>query len=220
MDMARGFDISIDEYYHVYNRGNGKRRIFRDIADRERFIKLLYLCNGTKSIKLKDISHKNVFLYDRGDQLVDICTYCLMGNHFHLLLKEKVEGGISKFMQKLATAYSMYFNIKYKHSGTPFEGTYKAKHIDSDPYLKYIFSYIHMNPIEHIEKDWKEVGIRNSKRALEYAENYKYSSLRDYLGEERLSSNLLNRKAFPDYFEDVEGVKREIIGWLNYTLEV
>ena len=82
---------------------------------------------------------------DRGETLVDIGIYCLVPNHFHLLIKEKTENGISEFVKKVATGYSMYFNKKYERTGSLFEGPFKAKRIDTDEYLKYIFSYIHLN---------------------------------------------------------------------------
>jgi len=103
-------------------------------------------------------------LYDlkkinRGEQLVNIVTYCLMSNHFHLLIYEKTEGGISKFMQKVTTAYTMYFNKSKQRTGALFQGKFKAKHASiNDNYLKYLVAYIHLNPIKLIDAQWKENG--------------------------------------------------------------
>src|SRR3989344_8657918 len=103
------------EYYHIYNRGNSKQTIFHDKNDYYRFIKTLFLSNGEISFKVF-LAGKEVFGFDRGNPLVSIGAYCLMPNHFHLLLTQIEEDGISKFMQKLSTGYSMYYNKKYERT--------------------------------------------------------------------------------------------------------
>ena len=119
-------------------------------------------------------------------------------------------------MQKLTTAYVMYYNKKYERTGGLFEGRFKAEHLDSDIYLKYIFSYIHLNPIKLIDEDWKENGIKNKKNVLEYLSNYKYSSYIDYIGKERIQNKILNQKAFPDYFSTPREFLREIFEWISF----
>src|SRR3989338_5483185 len=99
-----------------------------------------------------------------------------MPNHFHLLLKEIEMGGISQFMGKLSTAYSMYFNKKYERTGSLFEGRFKSSRIANDNYLHYLFAYIHLNPIKLIEPMWKEKGINDFARAKEFLGRYNYSS--------------------------------------------
>ncbi len=213
----RKVDFAMGEYYHLYNRGNSKQKIFRDEKDYNHFIKLLYLCNSTKSIVYRDIS-KNSYDFDREETLVFIGAYCFMPNHFHLLIKEKTENGISKFMQKVSTAYSMYFNKKYKRTGGLFEGKFKSQYLDNDRYLKYIFSYIHLNPIKLIEPRWKEIGIKNIKSVLEYLRNYQHSSYLDYLNDNRIRSKILNKNEFPDYFSSKKSsFENEIFDWLKYT---
>ena len=122
--MSRAFAFTIKEYYHCYSRGTEKRKIFLNKKDYERFISLLFVCNSTKTIHLSDFSKKTfgeIFNIERGDSLVEIGAYCLMPNHFHLLLREKKQGGISLFMQKIITAYTMYFNKKYERTGSLFK---------------------------------------------------------------------------------------------------
>ena len=128
-----------DAYYHIYNRGNSKQVIFHDKEDCYRFMALMYACNSTKNYR-SFILKKNITPYDfdRETQLVAIGVYCLMPNHFHLLIKQKIVNGISLFMQKLMTAYVMYYNKKYKRTGALFEGKFKSTHVDSDIYLKYL----------------------------------------------------------------------------------
>ena len=159
-------------------------------------------------------SKSNVFRVERGNTLVDIGAYCLMGNHLHLLLHEKNQNGISAFMQKLTTAYVMYFNRKHERTGAFFEGTYKAKHLDEDDYLKYIFSYIHLNPVEHIEPEWKELGIKNMKKVKAYLASYIHSSYLDYTGREREEHAILNESAFPEYFIGKNSFRSFTKSWL------
>ncbi|MCR4334303.1 MAG: transposase [Patescibacteria group bacterium] len=211
----RKANFAINEYHHLYNRGNSKQEIFLDQEDYNHLIKLLYLCNSKRSITCRDIS-KNTYDFDREEIIVFIGAYCLMPNHFHLLIKEKTENGISKFMQKVSTAYSMYFNKKYKRTGGLFEGKFKSKHLSTDRYLKYIFSYIHLNPIKLIEPKWKKVGIKNIKNAMVYLRNYQYSSYFDYLNEDRIKLKILNKTKFPNYFPSKNTFEKEIVEWLNY----
>ena len=143
-----------------------------------------------------------------------------MPNHFHLLVTQIEGGSISKFMQKLTTGYSMYYNKKYERTGSLFEGKFKSEHANIDNYLKYLFSYIHLNIIKLIQKDWKEVGIKNKNEATDYLNEYKYSSYLDYLGIDRKENSILNREDFPDYFPTKELFKKDIFEWLSYRQDL
>ncbi len=147
----RKVNFEVGEFYHIYNRGNSKQKIFHDKEDYGRFIKSIFLSNGNNSFKIYFIKNDTVYEFNRGEPLVNIGAYCLMPNHFHILVTQTNNGSISKFMQKLTTAYAMYYNEKYKRTGSLFEGKFKSEHIEDDKYLKYIFSYIHLNPIKLIE---------------------------------------------------------------------
>src|SRR3989344_5200025 len=199
----------IDEYYHLYNRGTEKRKIFLDKHDYNYFLFLMYICNTTKSIKLRDTSKD----FDRGETIVDIGAYCLMPNHIHILVCEKTEGGISKYMLKLMTGYSMYFNKKYERTGKLYEGVFKATHIDSDIYLKYLYSYIHLNPAKLKDKNWKESKKRNLKELLSYVFSYSYSSIREYVDSK---FRILNPKEFPAYFPKLREHRKELFEWLTF----
>lgn len=220
--MSRNIDLSINEFYHLYNRGTDKRRVFMDIEDYERFISLLYLANNTTPVHISNYKNYQgltlieLFSIERAETLVDIGAYCLMPNHFHILVREKMENGISMFMQKVMTGYTMYFNKKYKRSGSLFGGTFKARHVYGDEYLKYLFAYIHLNPIKLVESKWKENGIFNRKKAEKYLDKYQYSSFLDYCSSERNESPILNRKAFPEYFDSNTEFRDFMSWWLNF----
>ena len=100
--------------------------------------------------------------------------------------------------------------------GVLFEGCFKAEHINEDRYLKYLFSYIHLNPVKLIDSKWKERGLKNLKQAKGFLRNYEYSSYLDYLGIERPQNKILNLSAFPNYFENIKDFWSEIFEWLSF----
>ena len=213
----RNFDFSEGEFYHVYNRGTEKRQIFMEDADYQRFIFLLYTANSDTSVHLSNYQGYSLMEIPRGEAIVDIGAWCLMPNHIHLLIKEKQKGSISIFMKKLLTGYSMYFNVKEQRRGKLFEGTYKARHLDYDQYLKYGFAYVHLNPVSIIDDGWKKKQIKDKKKAKEFLDNYQYSSYLDYSGGDRPETKILNKEAFPEYFETAVDFQEMINEWLNFN---
>ena len=215
---TRAIPLVLGEFYHVYNRGTDKRVLFLDSADYIRFIELLFLSNSEYSVNVRDIKKKEhfVFDFDRGKNLVAIGAYCLMPNHFHLLITPLVEDGVSIFMGKLCTSYSMYFNRRYERTGALFQGAFKSEHVAGDEYLKYLYSYIHLNPIKLIDKNWKEEGIQKPNEAFLYSANYEYSSLMDYLGDSRPEKGIINPVPFPTFFSTHNDIKTELLEWINF----
>lgn len=219
--MSRSITFATGEYYHLYNRGTDKRKIFLDKADHERFVSLLFLCNSGIPLHRSDhqgVALEKIFAVARETTLVDIGAYCLMPNHFHLLIHEQTEGGVSLFMHKLATAYTLYFNKRHERRGSLFEGTFRAEHASRDEYLKYLFAYIHLNPIGIIEKEWKEHRIGNKDKARAFLETYRYSSYLDYANpeSERPERAILNTIAFPAYFEKATDFKNYLKDWTDH----
>jgi len=211
--MTRSYTFAPGEYYHIYVRGFEKLPVFREKSDYQRFLEAMYLCNSEKSVDIRDIKNskslsggqtfgyfEKIFELDRGNTLVDIGAYCLMSNHPHILIREKKDRGISRFMQKLMTSYTMYFNKKNNRTGRIFGSSFKAKHVTDDNHLKYLFAYIHLNPVNI-------VGKQDLKK-------YEYSSYADYLSIDRPLKNILNKSAFPDYFEGA--MEKEIDEWTTY----
>ncbi len=219
--MERKIPFVKGEYYHIYNRGVEKRIIFKTDFDYKRFILLLHVLNTDKNLKIRDLlrsSSFNELLKIKNDNpIVAIGSYCLMPNHFHLLITPLVEGGISKFMLKLETAYSMYFNGKNERSGALFQGVFKSQHLDNDEYLRYIYSYIHLNPAKLKDKNWKENRPKDSRSLKEFIVSYKYSSIGEYINN---NFTIVNISVFPDYRElyksNKEFFKIMIDDWLNY----
>ncbi len=135
--MARQIDFVVGEYYHIYNRGVDKRNIVLDKKDLRHFLDSLLIFSIIEEEKQKAYN---------SDSLVQIVAYAILPNHYHLLLKEIVPNGISKFMQKLGTGYTMYFNEKYERSGALFQGRFKASHV-LDPIKT--SAYVNLNFIHH-----------------------------------------------------------------------
>lgn len=182
----------------------------------------MYLCNSNLKVDIGDFLRQGrtlseMFDLDKGESLVDIISYCLMPNHFHILVKEKMENGISLFMQKLTTAYTMYFNKKYNRSGALFQGKFKARHTTNDNYLKYLFAYIGLNPVKLIDKDWKETKIKDLSKAKKFLLNYQFSSFLDHCGENRKESLILNSDSAPKYFQSKKEFKDFINDWIDYN---
>ena len=178
--------FSIGEWYHCYNRGVDKRRIFESARDYERFLLTLFVANGDKPVHVSNLKESRLpqvladKSIDRGNLIVDVGAYCLMPNHFHLVLQEITEGGIARFMQKLCTGYTMYFNTKRELAGALFAGSFKSKHVPDDRYLKHLIAYVHLNSAELFEPAWKK-GRGNLKKIKGEIMKYPYSSLQEFL---------------------------------------
>lgn len=141
-----------NEYYHIYNRGVDKRVIFQDRSDYLYFFKRLIDLNQKRSssrITTMRSRNKHEILSDTQEQLVDIVAYNLLPNHFHLILREKTENGIARFMQKIGTSYTRYFNIKHDRTGVLFQGRFKAKAIDGTLSLPVLSAYVNLNHQHH-----------------------------------------------------------------------
>ncbi len=201
----RSVPFVIGEFYHVYNRGNSKQVIFHDEQDHLYFINLLMIVNSEQ--KVKTGVTKSVDLEER---VISIGSYCLMPNHFHILVKQEKDKGITIFMQKLLTGYVGYYNKKYKRTGSLFEGKFKSKHAGLDTYLKYLFSYIHLNPLKIMDTNWKKSKLHGKQ--LDFLLKYPYSSFNEYFAS---NFEIVNKEAFPNYFPTKSSFLKEIITWLK-----
>lgn len=184
--------FSIDNYVHVYNRGNRKQPIVHDVRDREHFLQMLFYFN-TEQIPISTFRELNKQrfnlcnfewpeIWQPRKPMVDIVAFTLMENHFHLLLKEIKEGGIAKFMQKLGTGMTMYYNTKYDESGSLFQGSYKARHVDEDLYLKYLSVYVQIKNTFELYPGGLKKATKEFNKAYDWAVNHPYCSLSDFVG--------------------------------------
>lgn len=119
-------------------------------------------------------------------------------------------------MQKILTAYTMYFNKRHDRSGALFQGKFKANHVDTDRYLNYLVSYVHLNPVSLIEPTWKETGIRDKREAEKYLDTYRYSSYLDYSGKPRPESTIVSKSSLPLHSDTPIDFKEQIREWLSY----
>ena len=193
--MAIRESFGVGEWYHCYNRGVDKRRVFESRRDYERFLQALYLCNSDEPIhqnNLGKLSHQMILAETRGSPLVSIGAYCLMPNHFHLVLQEIIENGITAFMQQVGTAYTMYFNIKNERTGNLFLKPFRAKRITHDAYFKHIPNYVHLNPAELFEPAWKRGIVKDVHELERKLRTYGYSSFPDFSGADRAERAILD----------------------------
>lgn len=181
--------IRIDDalsYYHVYARGSNKETVFFEAADFIYFERLL-----ARYLSPTKVTDKMGITYPNYRKDIELLAYCLMNNHFHLLVYQENSGALSRFMQSLLTSYSRYFNLKYKRTGSVFESRYKSAKIDSQSYLEHISRYIHLNP--------------------RYWLRYPYSSLVKYgsgdfpwLQPKKITDLFISTKSYLTFLEDYE----------------
>jgi len=176
-------------YYHIYNRGHDERIVFLDDQDYKVFLRLLKLSLTPKN----EIENADLIRITNRADSVELISYCLMPNHFHLLLKQIEKTGMENFMRGIMTAYVKYFNKKYERMGSLFQGRYKAISIEKDEYLTHLSRYIHMNPV----------------KINPILEEYPYSSYKYYLNGN--NPKWLKSKFIMDFFsEDPKEYKKFI----------
>ncbi len=210
--MTNRAPLTPNEWYHCYNRGVDKRVVFKTAADYDRFMAILFLCNGDKTVHLSnrnDTKLQSILLSQdikRGEPLVDIAAYSLMPNHVHFVLRSSRDDGIARFMQKVFTAYTMYFNKRRHRTGALFAGTYKAKRIYDDRYLKRVVPYVLLNSADLIEPRWREnaAGVIEKKLL-----NYPYASLPDFLHFSRPENKIIS-SSIHEYYEATPSLKEMI----------
>ncbi|OGF78831.1 hypothetical protein A3A15_00390 [Candidatus Giovannonibacteria bacterium RIFCSPLOWO2_01_FULL_43_60] len=186
----RKTQLAKGEFYHIYNRGVDKRDILLDFYDISRFIQSMEEFNSVEPIGsiYEKTFLKSSQVDNSNSKLVDIVCYCLNSNHYHFILKQISEKGVEKFMHRLSTGYTRYFNDKYKRNGALFQGTYKAIHIDSNEYLLHLSAYVNLN--NHVHK----LGGLASK-----------SSWEEYLGNK---SGFCGKEIILQQFQDTSDYER------------
>ena len=169
------------ELYHVLNRGVDKRDVVLDKRDRVRFLHDLFVFNDQQStlhIKLPERHGEN----RKRKLLVNIHAFCLMPNHYHLLLSPAIENGTALFMKKLSMGYTKYFNERHGRSGTLWQGRYKRILVEDDSHFLYLPYYVHLNALDLEYPEWRTGRVKDTLQALGYLNAYRWSSHLDYIG--------------------------------------
>lgn len=195
--------LANNEYYHIYNRGVDKREVFLEEKDFSRFLLAMNLLNDKEDgamIKWRDYKNyvKNANINDflklnfrRREYLVDIVSYCLMSNHYHMILKQRTEKGIEKFLQKLGTSYTKYFNEKYERNGALFQGRFKSSLIKSEGLLSRLSIYVSCNSEVH---------------KISSAKKYQWCSFPHHIGKEK--NDLVRDEEFRGDFRSVSELEK------------
>jgi len=201
------------DIYHVFNRGVEKRDIVNDDDDRMRFVRSLYIFNDKNPAPNSITQSSSCNMTRSRECLVVIHAWCLMNNHYHLLLSPVNDEytNLSLFIKKLNMGYAKFFNEKYNRSGYLWQGKYKKVQIKTESQILYIPYYIHLNPLDYKMKEWRTGTISNTKQALSHLSNYRWSSFLDYSGKLNFSS-LINTKLLKASLGNFANQRREIDG--------
>src|SRR3989338_8238704 len=220
---GRLIPFATNEMYHVFNRGIDHRPTFTDRNELRRSLEAIsYYRFTSPPIRLSKFLIQSTEIREKlfeelqlkNETLIDILSFCLMPNHYHLLLRQKVDNGITKFMRKINTGYTMYFNLKNERTGRLFESRFKSVHVDSDRYLKHLWNYIHLNPLDLINKDWRSGEFEDTELTLRFIKDYPWSSYK-FFDNSTIKSNILNK----DILDYGINVGDSILEWPSRNLE-
>ena len=176
--------FTVGEWYHCYNSSVDKRISFEDAKDYQRFLELLYLANDESPLRRNDLgarTFKEILALPRGKRLVAVGAFSLMPNRFDLVLNESLPGGITAFMRKLGTAYTLYFNTRHERAGNLFLKPFRSRIATPDRSLQQAIHYVHANPAVLYEPQWKIGHVVDPQFLEEHLTAYPYSSLGAYI---------------------------------------
>lgn len=197
-----------NQYYHIYNRGVDKRDIFMNKADLKRFALSVKEFNVVKPIgSIKDLMFRKQEDSDVGrpNPLVSVVCYCFNPNHFHFILKQEVDGGVSEFLKRLLGGYTKYFNLIHQRNGALFQGRFKSNLINDDAYFLKIRPYVHLNHLVH--------DIPKEKMHLVLSSEKEYDTGNFYIVKEKEAKELL------DFYEGNTNFKKECLDVISLIRE-
>jgi len=209
----------VGDFVHVFNRGNRKQEIVRDDLDRWRFMQALFYFNDEHAPPnlfrtLHELWKSDFYRklewpreWPERNHLVKVHSFILMDNHYHLILEEIKEGGVTRFMRKLGTGVTNRFNTRYKETGRLFQGAYKARRINDDNYLRYLAVYIMVKNAFELFPGGFSSALENFDDAFEFALNYPYSSLVSYADGGEVSP-AIDTNMLKDAFPALEDLKQ------------
>jgi len=216
--------------YHVINKGIDARALFLDSQDYARFVHELYEFNDTRPADnlhrlfrsgMKDL--RGLSFGRKRERLVEIHGWCLMENHYHLIVSELIEDGLAQFMMKVNVGYAKYYNERYGRHGHLFQGKTKKILVQNYSHFLYLLHYVHLNPLDYLPnaKKWRERnknGIRNAKEASDYLAKYRWSSYLDYCGKKNFPS-LLTKNLFGKMFGNYQKAIEEYLKSAESSLD-
>lgn len=219
------------ELLHIVNRGVDRRDIVLDDHDRWRFIHDMFEFNDQEKVfntsyffnqQSNDIGYQYIGSQQKSARterrirklIVNIHAFCLMNNHYHMLVSPTVTNGISLFMRKLNGGYSRYFNKRHERTGALFQAKYKSFPITTEVHFIHLPYYIHLNPLDYKFPSWRERRINNATVAIQWLEKYPWSSHLDFSGQKNLPS-LTQREFLLQVFGGTAGYRQSITTWLN-----
>ncbi|MDO8461065.1 MAG: transposase [bacterium] len=212
----RTIPLVTGQFYHIFNRGINKQPIFFGIRDYNRVMEILpfySFANLTlRFSKFLLLSHdqRNDFwesLQKQNKKLIEIISFCFMPNHFHLLLIQKMDNGISKFMSNFQNSYTRYFNTKYKKLGPILQGQFKAVRVEDDNQLLHLSRYINLNP-------YSSFVVKEINDLLRYP----WSSFSEYTGESK--STICNKKPVLSHFKNIKEYEKFVLDQASYQREL
>jgi len=211
-----------NKIYHIILRGIDDNLIFKDTDDYYRGIFSIYEFNNAIPVNIwkrrkqraKEKAGRDPVSPSR-ELLVEVLEFCFMPNHIHLLLKQLKDNGITKFMAKVGAGYGGYFNRKYNRRGYVFQNRFLAVPIKNETQLKVVSTYIHTNPISLVEPNWKEKGIKDPKKVIEFLEKYKWSSYLDYVNKKNFPS-VTEREFISEIMGGENGCAEFVESWIQY----
>ncbi|MBI4037231.1 transposase [Candidatus Daviesbacteria bacterium] len=191
-----------EEFYHIFNRGVEKRATYVNHRDYQRFLQTLEYYrfkNPPAKFSARHRPHLNKKVKDES-VWVEIVCFCLMPNHFHLVVKQIEDGGITKFISKSLNSYTKYFNTKHNRVGPLFQGAFKAKRIEDTEQLLHLSRYIHLNPlIDYLVEDLS---------------TYTYSSYSEFIG--NLNNGFCQTRYILDHFSKSSDYQRFVLDQEDY----
>jgi putative transposase len=220
-------DFVNGEIYHVILKRIGDELLFRDTNDYYRGVFSIYEFNTSKPTEIylrrrariaeKKRERNQIPLIDKREKLVEVLAFTLMPNHIHLLLRQLQDNGITNFVKKIGSGYPLYFRKKHNQPGKGyfFQGRFASVHIKSDDQLLTVFTYIYANPLSLIESGWKKGKVKNLRRAIEFLENYKWSSYQDYLGKKNFPS-VTDRNFLLETIGGWKKVRETVNDWIKH----
>lgn len=215
MPTNRNLVFADDEIYHVFNRGIERRPTFTTktefnramlALDLYRFSDLPIRLSKILTLPLDEREQVIRNIRKESGKVVEIICFCLMPNHFHFLLRQKLETGISTFAANFTNSYTKYFNAKHERVGPLFQGLFKAVHIQSDEQLVHVSRYIHLNPVSSYLIEADEL------------ESYKWSSYPEYIG--KASTNIADKEIVLNMFDSKEKYKEFVLAQVDYAREL